>query len=159
MRNVSHSREGARGKVVRQAKLGERLRGLGVRLTAQRLAIAEVLANSEDHPTAQEVYQRAKARLPHITMGTVYNTINTLAKSGLIQPLPFPDGSRYDTNQSAHVNLVCIECGSIVDVPDEGGVVKRLRKRVVSKSGFRVISQRVDFYGLCPRCAPQASRR
>ncbi len=145
--------------MVRQTELGERLRGLGVRLTAQRLAIAEVLANSEDHPTARDVYRRAQARLPHITMGPVYNTINILAKSGLIQPLPFPDGTRYDTNPSAHANLVCLKCGSIEDAPDEDGIVSRLRERMVSRSGFRVISQRVDFYGLCPRCAAEASRR
>lgn len=133
------------------------MRRWGVRVTAQRLAVAEALANSDDHPTAQDIYRRVRARFPHITMGTVYNTVNTLAKSGFIQPLPFPDGTRYDTNPAPHANLVCIQCHSILDAPDEDGTVRRLREEVVRRSGFRIISQRVDFYGLCPNCAAKAA--
>lgn len=134
-------------------ELIKEMRRWGIRVTAQRLAVAEVLVNSHDHPTAQEVYQRVQARFPHITMGTVYNTVNTLTKSGFIQSLPFPNGTRYDTNPAPHANLVCIQCGSIVDEPDEDGAVARLREKVAQCSGFQVISQRVDFYGLCPNCA------
>lgn len=134
------------------------MRRWGIRVTAQRLAVAEVLVDSRDHPTAQEVYQRVRARFPHITMGTVYNTVNTLANSGFIQPLPFPSGTRYDANPTPHANLVCIQCRSITDVPDDQGTLDRLREQVAGQSGFQVISQRVDFYGFCPRCASKGRR-
>lgn len=128
------------------------MRRWGVRVTAQRLAVAEVLAESDDHPTAQEIYQRVQARFPHITMSTVYNTVNILAKSGFIQPLSFADGTRYDANPSPHANLVCLQCGSITDALDTDDVMSRLREQITTHSGFQVISQRVDFYGLCPQC-------
>ncbi len=132
------------------------MKRLGLRITAQRLAVAEVLVTSQDHPTAQEVYERVQARFPHITVGTVYNTINTLAKAGVIQPLAFATGTRYDANASTHANLVCLQCGAIIDAPDEEGLVGRLRDRILERGDFRVSSQRVDFYGLCGQCV-QAS--
>lgn len=133
------------------------MRRWGIRVTAQRLAVAEVLASSRDHPTAQEVCERVRECCPHITIATVYNTINTLAKSGFVHLLSFPDRTRYDANPSPHANLVCVRCGSIVDAHDGDGTISRMRKRVANQRGFRVISQRVDFYGLCPRCATEAS--
>jgi Fur family peroxide stress response transcriptional regulator len=132
--------------------IGE-LRRSGIRVTAQRLAVAEALASSKDHPTAQEVYERVQSRIPHITMATVYNTVNTLAKSGLIQLLSFPDGARYDANPAPHANLVCVQCHQIIDAVDDADIVGRLREEFTAKNGFQVISQRVDFYGLCPDCA------
>lgn len=137
----------------------QQMRGIGLRVTAQRLAIAEVLANAEDHPTAQEVYDRVQARFPHITMGTVYNTMNTLAENGFIQPLPFANGTRYDANPELHANLVCVQCGSIIDAYDDEGVMNRLRQKVAAENSFQVISQRLDFYGLCPRCAARPARK
>lgn len=134
------------------------LKSLGIRITAQRLAVAEVLFSSHDHPTAHEVYQRVRERFPHIAMGTVYNTINTLVEHGMISRLPFADSTRYDANASSHANLVCIRCGSITDATDDG-TVSRLQEHVAKPSGFTVISQRVDLYGLCPRCGRSQRRR
>ncbi len=138
-------------------KLVEEMRRWGLRVTAQRLAVAEVLVDARDHPTAQQVYERVRARFPHIAMGTVYNTINTLAERGIVQPLSFPAGTRYDANLQPHANAVCVKCGSITDVADEDGAMDRLRERVTSGSGLRVTTQRVDFYGLCERCARESA--
>jgi Fur family peroxide stress response transcriptional regulator len=95
-------------------------------------------------------------------MATVYNTVNTLAKSGLIQSLPFPDGARYDANPDPHANLVCVQCQRIIDAVDNDAIVSRLREELTGRNGFQVISQRLDFYGYCPDCAAaqtqQASR-
>lgn len=133
----------------------QEMRRWGIRVTAQRLAVAEVLVRSKDHPTAQEVYERVQARFPHITMGTVYNTMNTLAKRGFIQPLPFRNGARYDGNPLPHANLVCIQCDSITDVQDDEEALNRLRERAIRSNRFQVISQRLDLYGVCARCAEQ----
>ncbi len=136
-----------------RAELIQEMRRRGIRVTAQRLAVAELLAGTDEHLTAQEIYRRLQQRLPHITMGTVYNTLDALAKGGFVQPLPFPQGTRYDANPEPHTNLICLCCGSIVDVPDMDGTIQRLREAIARTTRFRVESQRVDFYGLCARCA------
>jgi Fur family peroxide stress response transcriptional regulator len=129
------------------------LRRLGIRVTRQRLAVAEVLVNSEDHPTAQEVYKRVRTVLPRIALGTIYNTIGVLIESGFIQSLSFGEATRYDANLAPHANLVCVRCGAITDAPDEGGGVTKWRESLCSRTGFQAVSQRVDFYGVCARCA------
>ncbi|HWQ27594.1 MAG TPA: Fur family transcriptional regulator [Dehalococcoidia bacterium] len=136
------------------------LRERGIRVTAQRVAVAEVLASAADHPSAQDVYERVKTRLPHITRATVYNTLRVLSEKGLVQPLHFRHGTRYDGNPHPHANLVCVECGSIVDAdinPDD--VIANLSKALARTSDFRVMGQRLDLYGLCSRCASSPRRR
>ena len=144
-----------------QQQLVERMREWAVRVTPQRLAIAEVVLNSSDHPTVQQKYDRVKGHFPSMTLATIYSTLGVLQKSGLIQELPFQKMSRYEPNMEPHVNLVCIECENVIDAEtnhDVESVVVGLRQQIAAKSDFEVALQRVDFYGLCPRCAA-AKRR
>ena len=126
---------------------------LGIRVTKQRLAVAEVLVNARDHPTAWEVWERARAHLPQISLGTVYNTIGILTNSGFIQALSFDQATRYDANLAPHANLVCVRCGAITDAADERDGVGTLREQLCASTGFQAVSQRVDFYGVCATCA------
>ena len=98
-----------------QQELVARLREWGVRVTPQRLAIAEAVLNSTDHPSVQQIYERVRDHFPSMTLATIYSTLGVLEKSGLIQELPFPKLSRYESNLEPHVNLVCIQCGNVVD--------------------------------------------
>ena len=142
-------------------QLVDRMREWEVRVTPQRLAIAEVVLNSSDHPTVQQIYDRVKGHFPSMTLATIYSTLGVLQKSGLIQELPFQKMSRYEPNMEPHVNLVCIECENVIDADpnhDVEDVVVGLRQQIADKSDFEVAWQRVDFYGLCPRCAA-AKRR
>ncbi len=134
------------------------LRRLGIRVTRQRLAVAEVLVNARDHPTAQEVCERARVTLPQISLGTIYNTIGILINSGFIQSLSFGEATRYDANLAPHANLVCVRCGAITDARDEDGGITNLRENLCSRIGFQAVSQRVDFYGVCARCAADSGR-
>lgn len=134
------------------------LRRLGIRVTRQRLVVAEVLVNARDHPTAQEVYERARVALPQISLGTIYNTIGILINSGFIQSLSFAGATRYDANPVPHANLACVRCGAITDAPDEGGGLTSLREKLCSRFGFQPVSQRVDFYGVCTNCAADSGR-
>jgi Fur family peroxide stress response transcriptional regulator len=139
-----------------QQQLVERMREWAVRVTPQRLAIAEVVLNSSDHPTVQQIYERVKGHFPSMTLATIYSTLGVLQKSGLIQELPFQKMSRYEPNMEPHVNLVCIGCESVIDAEtgsDVQDVVVGLRAQIADNSDFEVAWQRVDFYGLCPRCA------
>ena len=139
-----------------QQQLVERMREWAVRVTPQRLAIAEVVLNSSDHPTVQQIYERVKGHFPSMTLATIYSTLGVLQKSGLIQELPFQKMSRYEPNMEPHVNLVCIGCENVIDAEtgsDDQDVVVGLRTQIADNSDFEVAWQRVDFYGLCPRCA------
>jgi Fur family peroxide stress response transcriptional regulator len=134
-------------------QLVEQLRQWSVRVTPQRLAIAETVLNSTDHPTVQQIYERVRDHFPSMTLATIYSTLGVLEKSGFVQELPFQRMSRYEANKEPHVNLVCIECESVMDADAGHEAVARLRSRISSEAEFEVAWQRVDFYGWCPRCA------
>jgi len=130
----------------------EQLRSRDVRITAQRLVVAEVLLGSKRHASAQQIYESVKEQFPYISRGTVYNTLSMLEKCGFVQALPFPGGVRYDVNLTSHVNVVCTKCGAILDAEDYGDSIQRLKAEVSSNTRYQITAQRLDFYGLCPLC-------
>ena len=138
-----------------QQELVERMREWAVRVTPQRLAIAEVVLNSSDHPTVQQIYERVKDHFPSMTLATIYSTLGVLQKSGLIQELPFQKMSRYEPNMEPHVNLVCIECENVIDADtgsDVQEVVLGLRQQIAENTDFEVAGLGVFFSGLAPGC-------
>ena len=141
-----------------QQELVARLRDGGVRVTPQRLAIAEAVLNSTDHPSVQQIYERVRDHFPSLTLATIYSTLGVLEKSGLIQELPFARLSRYESNLEPHVNLVCIRCGNVVDTDLGRDAVIRLKEMIAKQSNFAVAWQRVDFHGWCQRCAAAKSQ-
>ena len=134
-------------------QLAAKLKSLGIRQTPQRLAIAEVVINSGDHPSVKEIYERVKAFFPYVTLATVYSTLSVLESSGIVRELPFQKQARYDANLSPHANLVCVGCGGVVDASVGQSMVAELRARLEQSSEFEFTGQRVDFYGWCPNCA------
>lgn len=136
-----------------QEHLVARLKLLGIRLTPQRLAIAEVVVNSADHPTVREIFERVRDFFPYVTLATVYSTLSLLQQAGIVRELPFPKQSRYDANLSPHANLVCLSCGAVVDAAVGQESVAELERAIGQSADFRIASQRVDFYGYCEGCA------
>ena len=136
-----------------QQELADTLKRWGLRLTPQRLAIAEVVINSSDHPSVQQIHERVSESFPYITLATVYSTLAVLQKKGLVQELPFQKLSRYDANLEPHANLVCVSCGSVVDSEIGQDQISRLRRELADQAEFEIASQRVDFYGWCTQCA------
>ena len=145
--------------VTTQEELSVRLRELGIRLTPQRLAIAEVVVNSGDHPSVKEVFERVKAFFPYVTLATVYSTLDVLERAAIVRQLPFQRQSRYDANLSPHANLVCISCGSVVDADVGQSMVADLQRMLETESDFEVAANRVDFYGWCSSCSNDGSSR
>ena len=137
-----------------QEQLVTRLKPLGIRLTPQRLAIAEVVVNSADHPTVRDIFERVRDFFPYVTLATVYSTLGLLQEAGIVRELPFQKQSRYDANLSPHANLVCLGCGTVVDAAVGREQVAELEQAVSRETAFRVASHRVDFYGYCEGCAP-----
>ncbi len=138
-----------------QSEVVSLLKPLGIRLTPQRLAIAEVVINSADHPTVREIFDRVQAFFPYVTIATVYSTLATLEQCGIVRELPFQRHSRYDANLAPHANLVCIVCDSIIDADVGQDTVAELERLVSTEADFQVASQRVDFYGWCSGCNPE----
>jgi Fur family peroxide stress response transcriptional regulator len=141
--------------VTTQDEVVAMLKPLGIRLTPQRLAIAEVVINSGDHPSVRDIYERVKAFFPYVTIATVYSTLTMLEQAGIVRELPFQRQSRYDANLSPHANLVCIGCGTVVDADVGQETVAELGELVSQQSDFEVAAQRVDFYGWCSGCYPR----
>ncbi len=139
--------------VTTQEHLVARLKPLGIRLTPQRLAIAEVVVNSADHPTVRDIFERVRDFFPYVTLATVYSTLAMLERAGVVRELPFQKQSRYDANLSPHANLVCLGCGAVVDADVGQDGVADLQRAIGANTDFQISSQRVDFYGYCEGCA------
>ncbi len=130
----------------------DRLRALDWRLTPQRRVIAEVMGGDHVHLTAEEVLERARQRLPEVSLATVYNTLNELVSMGEVQPVDAGGGpTRYDPNtKDGHHHLVCLVCGDLRDVHPEG--LEALELPRSEHFGFRVVNREVLFQGYCSNC-------
>ncbi len=133
-------------------ELIERLREQGWRLTSQRRVVAEVLAGEHVHLTAEAVHVAARARLPEISLATVYNTLNELVGMGELLEISVGDRpKRYDPNTTTpHQHLQCVGCGTLRDVAPTGD--DGLTLPPDQQHGFRVTGVEIMFRGLCPSC-------
>ena len=99
------------------ARLNEQLARTGLRLTAQRRQVYNVLLLKRDHPSAEEVFLRAKSAMPDISMATVYNCLDTLVKCGLVKQVNHDRGAtRYCSNMQRHHHFYCDDCGGTFDI-------------------------------------------
>jgi Fur family transcriptional regulator, peroxide stress response regulator len=136
----------------RSVQLVEALKRAGLRLTPQRTAICHCLAHDKTHPTAQALYETIKLDFPNISRATIYNTLETLEKAGLIYELGAAGDNavHYDADSSPHVNVVCTNCHRIDDYP--AAVLAGVAKKVTNDLGYDIRGARVVYYGLCPKC-------
>jgi Fur family ferric uptake transcriptional regulator len=140
--------------------LVERMQSRGLRMTWQRRMLAELLDEADEHLDAERIYQVARGKDPRIHRATVYRTLGTLKKLGLIDELDLMhyggDRHFYEVRTSAfHIHLVCMRCGS-VDEPD-GGFWDELKDRVRHETGFRAEAVRLEVGGVCARCRGERS--
>jgi Fur family peroxide stress response transcriptional regulator len=124
----------------------------GMRLTPQRMAICELLAKSDEHPTAAMIYEELHPHFRSLSLATVYNTLEKLVSLGAVNVLgqAGDDHVHYDADTEPHVNLACISCHRIIDIPSEN--VEPLNKEIAQASGYKLLGSRVLYYGLCPKC-------
>lgn len=129
-----------------------RLRDRHWRLSPQRRVVAEVLFGDHVHLTAEEVHDRARARLPEISRATVYNTLNELVAMGELLEVDVVDGAkRYDPNVAEqHDHLVCDGCHAIRDIPRPW---KPPPVPEGDRADYVVTKVEVTYRGLCPACA------
>ncbi len=136
------------------AKITESLRNNGYKATPQRISVARCVLTSNEHPTAETIFNQVQREHPTISLSTVYNTLHVLQELDLLQELGFNDiGVRFDPNTKPHINLVCRRCGRIIDVDEP--LIDEALDHVDRKLGFKRSGQRIDVYGYCKRCAKE----
>jgi Fur family transcriptional regulator, peroxide stress response regulator len=127
------------------------LKDRNYRLTPQRVELVRLIATSEGHPSAAQLYAEIKTRFPTMSHATVYKTLALLKEMGQVLEIDLRDDSRYDGNRpEPHPHLICMKCGRIVDgeMDIEPDTVSKLEE----KSGYKIIRPQIAFYGLCPDC-------
>ena len=119
----------------------------GLRMTDQRRVVAQVLADSHDHPDVEELYRRAAARDPHISIATVYRTVRLFEEAGVIEKHDFGDGrSRYEeASDEHHDHLIDMKTGRVIEFMDPE--VERLQAEIAKRLGFRLVGHRMELYG------------
>lgn len=121
-------------------------------LTKQREVVLQVIRNSENHLTANEVFDEAKSLLPTISFATVYNSLRYLKDSGFIAEIQFGNGaSRFDKMTSRHDHAICTNCGKLVDM--ELQLPAKLVELAANFSKFKLESIELTLRGLCPECS------
>jgi Fur family ferric uptake transcriptional regulator len=121
-------------------------------MTKQRQVILEELRMMHNHPTADELYEKVRARLPRISLGTVYRNLDMLAGAGVIRRLENAGSQmRFDGDLHDHPHVRCISCGKIVDIDAEQEPTDCDHEMIVG-SGFRLVERRVEYVGICLDC-------
>lgn len=143
-----------------QANIPEALKERGIQPSAQRVAVAEYVLTTEDHPSADHVWSKVRARFPMISRATVYNTLNLFVEKGLLQQLVLSEGNVvFDPNTERHHHFVDDATARIYDVPWEALRVSN----VDSLSGYGVREYQVVMRGRKlgseARGLPRAKRR
>ena len=130
----------------------QKLRENHHKLTPQRMAIARILARSQGHPNIENIYGRLQKEFPTMSLATVYRNVMLLKSLGEVLELGFPDGSnRYDGNKPyPHPHVICFQCKKIIDPDVE--TLKDLTQEVAAETGFKIMTHRLDFFGICRDC-------
>ena len=138
--------------VSRLDQMIDMLKEKSFRLTPQRVAIVEILANSCEHPGVGHIHREVTRRFSTTSLATVYKTISLLKELGEVMEIGFGDeNNRYDgKNPHPHPHIICVKCKSIKD-PDLSAL-DALSWELADKTGYKIISHRLDFFGICPEC-------
>ncbi|MFP3928470.1 MAG: Fur family transcriptional regulator [Desulfobacteraceae bacterium] len=125
------------------------------RMTRQRRVILEVIKQCGSHPTADEIYEMVRKRIPHISLGTVYRNLDFLSSSGWIRKIgPEHSQMRFDGNTRDHYHMTCIGCGRIEDLPlgSHDDIMETLERALGKLTKYGVFGHKLDFFGLCSAC-------
>jgi Fe2+ or Zn2+ uptake regulation protein len=124
--------------------VAERLRERGIQPSAQRVAVAEYVLRTREHPSADQVWKQVRQSFPMISRATVYNTLNLFVDKGLLRALALAEGSVvFDPNTEAHHHFIDEDTGAIHDVPWDAVQVTRIDRL----DGFAVDDYQVVMRG------------
>ena len=120
----------------------------GLRMTDQRRILARVIGEAEDHPDVEELYARASAVDPRISLATVYRTVKLLEEAGILEKVEFGDGrARYeDAERDHHDHLIDVNTGQVIEFVDPE--IEALQERIAARLGYRLIGHRLELLGV-----------
>ena len=133
----------------RQTTLAEMCVAKGMRMTEQRRIIATVIEEaSDDHPDVEELYRRAVAIDPGISISTVYRTVKLFEDAGMIERHDFRDGrSRYETvPDEHHDHLIDLRSGEVIEFRNEE--IEALQEFIARRLGYKLVDHRLELYGV-----------
>jgi Fur family peroxide stress response transcriptional regulator len=121
------------------------------RLTPQRVELVRLLAVSEGHPSASQLYTKIKRRFPTMSFATVYKTLTLLKELNQVLEIDLRNDSHYDGNRpQPHPHLICIKCNKIID--GDLSLDQESLRRLEQASGYKILRPQISLYGLCPDC-------
>ena len=133
------------------AEFQQRCRRECIRITPQRQAVFEALADSSDHPSAEMVYKKVSKRLPHISLDTVNRTLLLFAEKNIASVLPGSGTARrFDAHCEDHQHFKCIKCGRVIDFDHQGLDTLKLPTRI--SKNFIILRKTIYIEGICDRC-------
>jgi len=138
--------------------LADTLRSLSLRVTPQRLAVLAALHASDQHLSAEEVYENVRHKMPSVSLATVYNALGELRRVGQVRALPVSGKVRYDlAARGSHHHLVCESCQRVVDL--ESGDLPEPALPEAQAQGFEILTVEVIFRSICPDCRTMGTSR
>lgn len=122
-----------------------------LRATEQRRVIVEELRRSRRHPTANEIYESVRTKLPRISLGTVYRNLEILSESGEIRKLEMAGSRRrFDGTMENHFHVKCVKCDRVSDA--ELPLVRDILDSLKELEGYEIVLSHLEFSGVCPEC-------
>ncbi len=120
----------------------------GMRMTEQRRVIAQVMEAAEDHPDVEELYRRAAAIDPRISLSTVYRTLNLFEEAGLVTKHDFKDGrARFEPiPDEHHDHLIDIRTGKVIEFRNEE--IEAIQDLIAKRLGYRLVDHRLELYAV-----------
>lgn len=140
----------------RYDQIVDKLREHNHKLTPQRLAVVKILAHSHGHPNVEAIFEQLQEDFPTMSLATVYRNVMLLKSLGEVLEIGLPDGgNRYDGNKPyPHPHVICVQCKSVID--PELDKLKDLTEEVTRETGYRILTHRLDFFGICENCQKNA---
>ena len=125
----------------------------GLKMTDQRRIIAQVLSESADHPDVDQVYQRATALDPRISIATVYRTVRLFEEANILEKHDFGDGrARYEeASTDHHDHLINIKTGEVIEFYNSE--IEVLKEKIAKELGYDLVDHRLELYAT-PRVVP-----
>jgi Fur family ferric uptake transcriptional regulator len=128
------------------------LRKSGKRVTTQRALILDIIQKGKGHLDADEIYRRARAIQPRISLSTVYRTLKAFKEPGLIEELHFDESHHHYEMKPArkHHHLLCLGCGKVIEFPYS--LTRYLKRNVPEIRDFEIVDVELHLTGYCPQC-------
>ncbi|WP_074380941.1 Fur family transcriptional regulator [Bartonella doshiae] len=142
-----HSFEKQTIEMDKKRNFEKELRTAGLRITRQRRVILDILADTNDHPNAFEIFQRANKIDSSISLSTVYRTMKTLEENGTIHRHTFSGGpSRFEqADRQHHDHLIDVETGQVIEFHSD--IIEKLQEEIAKSLGYDIIHHRLELYG------------